>query len=242
MKTWLTVVRIMSLLVIVVIILAPVHPTMGNRSTEPGFPASRWILVLGEPPDYSLHDITSIMEISHRAQEPAARLLENLGAEVIHRHWIVNAITFKADLRVLQKLRQLGYTVVEDRTLERQIKTLKPEPPLKDVEPTADIRSIGADKLHNLGITGRGVKIAVLDTGVENDHPWLQRGGASVVKWEYDATRSGIVDYCGKRIGYHEGGFHGTHVAGIIASQSPRAPGVAPGADIYDIIVFSEEL
>ncbi|MDM7274501.1 MAG: S8 family serine peptidase [Thermoprotei archaeon] len=236
--------KVLALLVVLVIVTSPIYPSLSlEYPSSWGSPVKfRWILLLDEPQGYNMLDVQAMMEASARTQEPVARLLKSLGAEVIHRHWIVNAITFKADLGVVQKLRQTGYTVIEDMLLERQILPLNFEPPSSDVEPAADIRSIGADRLHNLGVTGRDVKVAVLDTGVENGHPWLQRGGVSVVKWEYDATRKGIVDYCGKRKEDHEGGLHGTHVAGIVASQSPRAPGVAPGADIYDIIVFSEDL
>jgi len=173
------------------------------------------------------------------SQDPVVRLIESLGGRVIHRHWIVNAVSFEGSVELVYKLRSMGYTVTPSLVFKPQIVYIG-----RDVEPLdmIGVDTIGARRLHELGITGAGVKVAILDTGVENLHPWLMRDGRSVVKWEVDATGRGIEDYCGKRIGYHEGGAHGTHIAGIVAGQHPKTPGIAPGASVYDVIVFREEL
>jgi len=198
-----------------------------------------WILLLDEGSGVPL-DAMSVSRTLER-QEPVVKLIESLGGVVVHRHWIINAISFRAPVEVALKLAGMGYTIVPSKLYEPQafISSLG-----GGLEPSDRIGvvTIGASRLHELGVTGRGVRVAVLDTGVENGHPWLARGGRSVVEWEVDATGTGIVDYCGKRIGWHWGGAHGTHVAGIIAGQNPATPGVAPGSIIYDIIVFGEEL
>jgi subtilisin family serine protease len=66
---------------------------------------------------------------------------------------------------------------------------------------------IGADYLWNLGFKGQGIKIAVLDTGIDKSHPALK----GKVIFEKDLTwwddKLDPNDYFG----------HGTHVAGIIA-------------------------
>lgn len=87
---------------------------------------------------------------------------------------------------------------------------------------------IGAD---NVSETGAGVIVAIVDTGIQDNHTWLQRDGSSVVKWEKDVTGENVNDYSG---------YHGTHVAGIIASQHENNKGVAPGVDLYDIIISSD--
>ncbi|MFZ3578292.1 S8 family serine peptidase [Virgibacillus sp. DJP39] len=74
-----------------------------------------------------------------------------------------------------------------------------------------------------LGLTGAGVKIGIIDTGINSNHPDLQvAGGQSFV-----AEESGFQDLNG----------HGTHVAGIIGAQNNLIGmvGVAPNAQIYAI-------
>jgi subtilisin family serine protease len=95
------------------------------------------------------------------------------------------------------------------------------------------------DRLHAEGITGKGISIAVLDTGIDYTHPSLGGcfGPGCLVAKGYDLGGDGSwpeppvpdsdpMDDC------HG---HGTHVAGIIAAQSNNPYGVlgaAPGATI----------
>ncbi|GKT88937.1 minor extracellular protease vpr (subtilase) [Colletotrichum tofieldiae] len=96
------------------------------------------------------------------------------------------------------------------------------------------------DKLHRDGITGKGIKVAVIDTGIDYLHPAL--GGC----FGPDCLVSYGTDFVGDAYdGFNEHfpdpdpmdcGGHGTHVAGIIAAQSNpfgflgTAPGVTLGA------------
>ncbi|MXR42411.1 S8 family serine peptidase [Halobaculum sp. WSA2] len=86
------------------------------------------------------------------------------------------------------------------------------------------VEYIGADEVQQRGVTGEGVNVSVVDTGIDDDHPALQ---GQVVKWK-DFTgnnASSPVDPDG----------HGTHVAGTVAGRpdAERAVGVAPGANLF---------
>ncbi|NIQ16337.1 MAG: S8 family serine peptidase, partial [Candidatus Dadabacteria bacterium] len=87
----------------------------------------------------------------------------------------------------------------------------------------ADVQ-INADDVWALGYDGSGVKVAILDTGVDTQHIELSD---SVV-----ATNKFVRGPGGDKDG------HGTHVSGIVTAngvneiQGNYATGVAPGADI----------
>ncbi len=92
------------------------------------------------------------------------------------------------------------------------------------------VAHIGSENVHLSGNRGEGVKIAVLDTGIDYTHDDLQdnyRGGYDFVFGDDDpyddSSRS-----------------HGTHIAGIIGAQDNGSGvvGVAPGADIYAVKVL----
>ncbi|BFH68199.1 hypothetical protein J27TS7_30490 [Paenibacillus dendritiformis] len=104
---------------------------------------------------------------------------------------------------------------------------------------------IGAKHLwEDLGLEGKGIKVGVLDTGVDYNHPSLKeayKGGYNFVDNNEDPMETRpddskpIID--GKE--YHT--THGTHVAGTVAGRgnydnpgdSGKVRGVAPQADLY---------
>jgi subtilisin len=75
--------------------------------------------------------------------------------------------------------------------------------------------------------TGRGVKVAVLDTGIDQDHP--------------DLTVDGGVSFIGGVSSWNDDNGHGTHCAGVIAARNNPAGvvGVAPGASLYAVKVLN---
>lgn len=89
---------------------------------------------------------------------------------------------------------------------------------------------IGADVLHEQGYTGKGVQVAVVDTGIDYHHPLLEdnyKGGYDAVDKDNDPYETTNPDhkYPDKGTSSYETS-HGTHVAGTILD-------IAPEADIY---------
>ncbi|CAL9462792.1 hypothetical protein SUDANB95_02656 [Actinosynnema sp. ALI-1.44] len=100
-------------------------------------------------------------------------------------------------------------------------------------KPTLDVSvpQIGAPAAWEAGHTGKGVKVAVVDTGIDAEHPDL----AGKVVDRRDFTGG---DQPGDQIG------HGTHVASTIAGTGAKSggkhKGVAPDAALLDAKVCGE--
>ncbi|HEX6331278.1 MAG TPA: S8 family serine peptidase [Actinomycetota bacterium] len=126
----------------------------------------------------------------------------------------------------------------------------------------SSIPVVNVDDVHTLGFDGTGTNVAVLDTGIDVDHPFFagrivaeacfsniggaggettlcpngtaSQTGAGAADAETPACLVGAVNEC----------FHGSHVTGIAAGNATGvggAPGhgVAPGAGIVAIQVFT---
>lgn len=81
-----------------------------------------------------------------------------------------------------------------------------------------------ADALWNMGITGKGVKVAVFDTGLSKTHPHFRK-----IKERTNWTNEKTLD---------DGLGHGTFVAGVIAS-SKECLGFAPDSELHIFRVFT---
>ena len=91
------------------------------------------------------------------------------------------------------------------------------------------LETIGADELHDLGVTGAGIDIAVIDTGV-NAVAGLD-GFNKVIHGPDLSFESGTEFYAQDTYG------HGTAMASIIAGDGDGYQGVAPGARILSLKV-----
>lgn len=93
------------------------------------------------------------------------------------------------------------------------------------------VAQIGAPAAWAAGYDGKGVKVAVLDTGIDTTHPDL----ASAVKASKDFTGTNSTD---------DMAGHGTHVAATLAGSGARSggryTGVAPGAGILNAKVLDD--
>ncbi|WP_045518885.1 S8 family serine peptidase [Neobacillus niacini] len=127
---------------------------------------------------------------------------------------------------------------------------VKVEPPVNtkeaiDPKMADSIPQIGVDKLHAENITGKGIKVGVLDTGIDYNHPDLKdayKGGYDFIDNDADPMETTYEDWinAGKPeypgLVYYTN--HGTHVAGTIAAQKKNnvdyaVKGVAPEVDLY---------
>ncbi|MFN5927705.1 MAG: S8 family peptidase, partial [Roseiflexaceae bacterium] len=117
---------------------------------------------------------------------------------------------------------------------------------------------INAPTVYAAGYTGAGATVAVLDTGVAKNHPFLTGKVVGEACFSSNVASYGSLSLCPSRapssvaVGSGEpcatgisGCTHGTHVAGIVAGNrvtvSGRSiAGVAPDASLIAVQVFSE--
>ncbi|MEU6251418.1 S8 family peptidase [Streptomyces sp. NPDC047043] len=94
------------------------------------------------------------------------------------------------------------------------------------------VPQIGAPTAWAKGYTGKGVKVAVLDTGIDTTHPDLK---PQVIESKNFTTAKDTIDHFG----------HGTHVASIIAGTGAKSggkyKGVAPDAKLLNAKVLDDE-
>eukprot|EP01135_Chromosphaera_perkinsii_P002906 Nk52_evm17s230 gene=Nk52_evmTU17s230 len=93
---------------------------------------------------------------------------------------------------------------------------------------------LGAEHLWRENIRGKGVRVAVFDSGVAENHPHFHAKGTAGVVKRKDFTEEGFKGD-GDLIG------HGTFVCGLIASRAPKCRGLAPEASVYMYKVFTSE-
>ena len=143
------------------------------------------------------------------------RVLQSLGVAT-GKLLLSNSITANLTVAQLQQIEELDEV--------GKIRLVKPDV-VTCLNRSAQV--IGAVQTWQVqNYTGQGVKVAVLDSGVDGNHPAL----AGKVVAEDSTVPTEGVDVPGD---------HGTHVAGIVASQDAVRRGIAHGADIINVKVLT---
>lgn len=136
---------------------------------------------------------------------------------------LFNGLALQAKPKNLEKMASLEF-IKKIHEVQRY-KTL-PFSEANDNHPGRAAQTVPFD-LNNTTYSGKGVKVAVIDTGIDYNHPDLKvnyQSGYDLVDLDEDPMETlpeeGIPTS------------HGTHVAGIIAANG-EIKGVAPDAEIY---------
>jgi serine protease AprX len=155
-----------------------------------------------------------------KVQTPVTKFLRRIGASGVAKLPLSNS--FRADLSVAQ-LQQLD----EERELLNDIDCVRlvKEDNVLCLHQSTQVIEARPFVWDGLGVNGKGIKVAVLDSGIDKAHPAL---AGKVVAEVSTASEPVTVP-----------GDHGTHVAGIIASQDAYRRGVAPGADLINVKVLT---
>ncbi|MEM2830266.1 MAG: S8 family serine peptidase [Candidatus Jordarchaeales archaeon] len=158
-----------------------------------------------------------------------AELLKSLGdITVLETYSIISGALIEAPLGMAINIAPQNY--VKSITYNYKVKIHSTLHTLQATATTysANIEQIGATRLHQLGINGTGIKVAVLDTGI-NTHEALP--ATKIIYSKSLVPGEGIEDLNG----------HGTHVAGIIAGYCEgKYVGVAPGALLLNIKILNK--
>lgn len=174
-------------------------------------------------------DLMSILDAEAKSGE----------VEDIRCHWLVNAISCSASSEVI-------YLIARHNDVEviayDEMKYLLWDEEVKAVEPargmTQNITHVKADDVWDLGYTGEGVMVAVIDTGVNFNHidlaDHLWDGGEEYPNHGYNTIENShdVSDGFG----------HGTHCAGVVCGDgtSGTQTGIAPNATLMCIKVMDD--
>lgn len=120
--------------------------------------------------------------------------------------------------------------VVDDVSI-KPIESIQTQMPLSsDYSGSWGVMKIGADTAANRGFKGAGVKVGIIDSGIDYNHPDLKdnyKGGYNFIDNNSDPYDDDSIS-------------HGTRIAGIIAAKDngTGVVGVAPEASLYAIKIF----
>ena len=155
----------------------------------------------------------------------------------IKTHWLSNAISCTASSDVIYLLSKhpdievIGYDEMVKMIPEEGQQTLtQTQTNDTDVDMTDNIYMVNADKVWAMGYTGKGVLVAVIDSGVNYNHEDLKDhlwdGGAQYPNHGYNTVNDNYdtMDRYG----------HGTHCAGTICGDGTAGilTGMAPDATL----------
>lgn len=153
--------------------------------------------------------------------DQVAAFASDNNATVLHTYSTINGMAIQVSADAVSKLSSLPNVKYIEKNVVFHA-TLDQAAPI-----------IGAPNVWNLGYTGKGIKVALVDSGIDGTHPDLT---GRIVEWK---------DFvAGKTTPYDDFG-HGTHCAGIIGgngnASNGKYKGIAPNVQYIGIKVLGSD-
>jgi subtilisin len=190
-----------------------------------------------------------IIAPSAAAQPPAGNAAERIPVFIGFRS--TPGASEQALVRAHGGLVKYSYTIVPAIAAwlpEQAVQALQANPAVVLIEPVIEayavdfqaeldntwgVKRIGGGIVHDTGYLGTGVKVAVIDSGVDYTHPDLQGNYVPTGSYDFVNDDEYPMDDAG----------HGTHVAGTIAAlrNGTGVVGAAPAVQIYALKVLGAD-
>jgi len=172
----------------------------------------------GGPPDGLVKVLIGFKEKPGSAEQA---LVTGLGGKIKYTYHIIPAMAASVPEVVIDTLKKNpNITNVE---LDIMVYALDTE-----LDNSWGVKHIGAGFVHDKDNKGAGIRVAIIDTGIDYNHPDL------------DANYKGGYDFVDDDNDPMDDHGHGTHVAGTVAAEDndTGVVGVAPGANLYALKVL----
>lgn len=172
---------------------------------------------------------------------------------------VFNGLSVEADYADLEAIQDLPG--VKDAYVSQVYQLIEP---VNETKLADSVPAIGGDISQKTGYTGKGMVVAILDTGLDTSHEAFQnavnapkftkqdiadklasdslRVGNVNVKSIYQSDKIPFAyDYYDDDTNVSGGNSHGTHVAGIVGANSGQVTGVAPDAQLMIMKIFGDD-
>ena len=228
------------------------HPNL-RKQVDTAAPGTRFTIVIRgrEIPNLDAvrfrgdDAVAALKAAAEQSQRPIVNYLKARNALVLSQLWLINAVVAEVDKPTLHGLLSLKEVsnVIDNFAISA--------PPVQQGSGTAASEGLtwGVEKVQahrvwsELGFDGAGIRVAVLDTGIDLSHPDL--AGKMHSDNPGDPLYPGgwaEFDESGGQMATppHDSDAHGTHVSGTVAggSTSGTAIGVAPGATLMHGLIL----
>lgn len=172
---------------------------------------------------------------------------------------VFNGLSVEADYADLETIQDLPG--VKDAYVSQVYQLIEP---VNETKLADSVPAIGGDISQETGYTGKGMVVAILDTGLDTSHEAFQNdvngakytindiqakilnnklhAGEISVDSVYKSSKIPFAyDYSEPDTNVAGGNSHGTHVAGIVGANGGKVTGVAPDAQLMILKIFGDD-